>query len=74
MINFHELCHVKLFRNIGEILELKKLDFRGFKVQFDAKKANFMGLIAKNGQLRPNLACRTYMRYMLMTYAIEIVP
>ena len=35
------------------VLELRKLGFRGLKGQFDAKKANFRGLIAKIDHLRP---------------------
>ena len=41
------------------ILELRKIGFRGLKGQFDVKKANFRGLIAKIGNLRPILAYRT---------------
>ena len=32
---------------------------RGLKGQFDVKKANFRGLIAKNGYLRPIITSRT---------------
>ena len=35
---------------------LRKLDFRDLKGQFDVKKANFRGLIAEIGYLRPILA------------------
>ena len=37
---------------IAGVLELRKLDFRGLKGQFDVKKANFGELIVKIGYLR----------------------
>ena len=43
---FHGNCNL---RNVGGVLEFRKLDFRGLKGQFDVKKANFRGLIAKIG-------------------------
>ena len=46
---------------VGGILEFRKSDFRGLKGQFDVKKANFRGLVAKIGYLRPILASRTYL-------------
>ena len=59
MAHFHELCHrVFALRYIRGIPEVRKLDFRGFKAQFDFKKANFRGLIAKIGCLRHDLAFR----------------
>ena len=50
MIHFHGLCHENCaLRYVGRISELRKSYFRCFKVQFDVKKANFRGLIAKIG-------------------------
>ena len=50
MANFHGIrlgnCALKY---VGVVLELRKLDFRGFEGQSDVKKANFRGLIAKIG-------------------------
>ena len=46
--------------NTKMVLELKEVDFRGLKGQFDVKKANFRGLIAKIGRYRPVLVTRTY--------------
>ena len=43
---FHGNCDP---RNVGGVLEFRKLDFRGLKGQFDVKKANFRGLIAEIG-------------------------
>ena len=54
MRNFHEVCHGNCaLRYVGNVLEHKKLDFRGLKGQFDVKKANFRGLITKIGYYRP---------------------
>ena len=50
---YHGNCAL---RYAGGVLEVKKLDFRGVKGQFDAKKANFRGPIAKFGYCRPILA------------------
>ena len=44
---FHGNCDL---RNVEGVLEFSKLDFRDLKGQFDVKKANFGGLIAKIGQ------------------------
>ena len=41
---FHENCDL---RNIEGVLEFKKLVFSGLKGQFDVKKANFRGQIAR---------------------------
>ena len=75
MAHFHGFCH----RNcalwyIGEVLELRKLDFRGVKGQFDVKKTNFRGLIAKIGHLRPILASRTHLWPIFVNSAMGIVP
>ena len=75
MTHFYGLCHGKCaLKYVGEILEHRKLDFRGLKGQFDVKKANFRGLIAKIGHLRPILASRTYLWPIFMDYVIENVP
>ena len=55
---FHGNCHL---RNVGGVLEFRKLDFRGLKDQFDVKKANFRGLIAEIGYLRSIMASRTHL-------------
>ena len=75
MINFHEICHGKFdLKYVGGFLEFRKLDFRGFKGQFDVKKANFRGLIAEICHLNPTLASRTHLWYIFMEYAVGIVP
>ena len=60
--------------HIGWILELRNLDFRGLKGQFDVKKANFRGLIAKIAHLRPILATRTQLWPILIDCAMGTVP
>ena len=55
------------------ILELIKLDFRGLREQFDAKKTNVRELIAKIGYLRPILPSRTNLWPIFMDYAIGVV-
>ena len=40
---FHGNCDL---RNVGGVLEFRKLGFRGLKGKFDVKKANFRGLIS----------------------------
>ena len=50
MTHFHELCYRNcVLRYVGAILKLIKLDFRGLKGQFDVKKVNLRGIIAKIG-------------------------
>ena len=57
MAHFHGLCHGNCaLRYIGGVLELRKLDFRGLRVQFNVKKGHFRGLITKIGYLRLILA------------------
>ena len=51
----------------------RKLDFRGLIGQFDVKMANFRGLIAKIGHLRPILTSRTHQLPIFMDYAMGIV-
>ena len=55
---FHGNCDL---RNVGGVLELRKLDFRGLKGRFDVKWANFRGLIAEIGYLRSIMASRTHL-------------
>jgi hypothetical protein len=75
MTHFHGLCHGKCaLRYVGGILRHRKLDFRGLKGQFDVKKANFRGLIAKIGHLRPILASITYIWPICMDYVTGNVP
>ena len=72
---FHEVCHGSCaLRYIKGILVLRKLGFRGFKDQFDVKKANFRGLIAKICHYWAILASRTHLWPIFMEYAIGIVP
>ena len=60
MDHFHEFYPGNCARRyIGGVLELRKIDFCGLKGQFDVKNANFMEVIAKNGDLWPVLAYRT---------------
>ena len=68
---FHGNCDL---RNVGGVLEFRKLDFMGLKGQFDVIKANFRGLIAKICHYRPILASRTYPWPIFMDCAIGIVP
>ena len=60
--------------HVGGVLELRKLDFRGLKGQFDAKKANFRGLIAKIDHYRRILASRTPLWPIFLEYTMRIVP
>ena len=54
MAHFHGVCHRNCsLRYVGGALVLRKLDFRGLKGQYDVKKANFRGLIAKIGYMKP---------------------
>ena len=57
---FHILTLVGLIY-VGRILEFRKLDFRGLKCQFDIKKVDFWGLVAKIGYSRPILTFRTHL-------------
>ena len=75
MTNFHELCNGNFALNyVGWVLELKKLDFRDLKGQFNVKKANFRGLIAKTGHYWAILASRTHLRPNFKEYTMAIVP
>ena len=57
MGHFYGICHENCsLRYVGGILELMKLEIRGLNSQFDVKKANFRGLIAKIGYLWSILA------------------
>ena len=62
MAHFHGIGHGNCALSYVEgVLELRKLDFRGLKGQFDVKKANFRRLIAEIGHLRPILASRIHL-------------
>ena len=61
-------------RYVGGVLEFKKSDFMGLKCQFDVKKANFKGLIAKFSHLKPILASRTPLRSIFTDFIMGIVP
>ena len=74
MDHSHEIYHKNCdLRYIGGVLELRKIDFRGLKGQFDVKNDNFIGLIAKNGYLWPILAYRTYLWLIFMDCAMGII-
>ena len=71
MVHFHVIYHGNYaLKYVGGVLEVRKLDFRDFKGQFDVKKANFRGLIVKIGYYRPILARRTNLRPIFMEYSI----
>ena len=71
MAHFHGIGHVNCALSYVEgVLELKKLDFRGLKGQFDVKMANFRGLIAKIGHYWAILASRNHLWPIFMEYAI----
>ena len=75
MTHFLGICHGNCaLRYAGGVLEVKKLHFRGLKGQFDAKKANFGGPIAKFRHCRPILAFRTHLWPIFMEYAMGSVP
>ena len=62
MAHFNEICHGNwALKYVGAILELRKLHFRGLKGQFDVKKANFRGLMAKIGYYWHIMATRTHL-------------
>ena len=62
MAHFYGLSHGNCaLKYVGGILELRKLDFRGLKGQFDVKKVNFKGLIAKISYYRPILTATTHL-------------
>ena len=75
MAHFHEVGHGNcVLRYVGGALEPRKLDFRGIKGQFNVKMANFRGLIAKIGRVRPILTSRPHQRPIFMDYGMGIVP
>ena len=75
MAHFHGICHKNcVLRYVEGFLEFRRLYFRGLKGQFDVKKANFRGLIAKIGYLKPNLFFTTHLWYIFMNYTVGIVP
>ena len=70
MAHFHGICHENCAPKYVEgILELRKLDFRGLKGHFNAKEANFRGLIAKIGHYWPILTTGTYVWHNFMDFA-----
>ena len=75
MTHFHGIFYGNCaLRYVGEVLKVKKLDFRGLKGQFDVKMVNFRGSIAKIGHLRPILASRTPLCPIFWEYVMRIVP
>ena len=74
MIHFHGICHEEFdLRYVGGLLKFRKLDFGSLRGQFDVKKANFRGLIAKIGHYSPILASKTNFRPIFMDYTMGIV-
>ena len=74
MAYFLGICHRNCDRRyVGEVLEFRKLDFRGLIGQFDVKMANFRGLIAEIDHLRPILTSRIHQWPIFMEYAMRIV-
>ena len=63
---FHGNCAL---RYVGGVLVLRKLDFIDLIVKFGVKKANFRGLIAKNGHYWPILSTETHLWPNFMDYA-----
>ena len=49
MTKSNELCFNFFLGYVGGVLELRKLNYSDIKGQFDVKKANFRGQIAKIG-------------------------
>ena len=75
MAYFQGICHwICSLRYVGWVREFRKLDFRGLEGHYDVKKANFRGLIAKIGYLRPILTSRTHIWPLFMDYVMGIVP
>ena len=73
MTNFHEVCHGNCaLRYVGGVLDLRKLGFSGLKVQFDVKKTNVRGLMAKISHYWPILATRTHLWPIFMEYSMEL--
>ena len=74
MARFRELCHRNCaLRYFGGIREVRNLNFRSLKGQFDVKKANFRGLTARIEYSRPILTSRTHLWPIFMDYAIRTV-
>ena len=74
MAHFHGICHKNcILRYVEAFLDFSKLYFRDLKGQFDVKKTDFRGLIAKIGYLRPNLASRSHIWPIYMEYVMGIV-
>ena len=62
MTLFDGICHGNCaLTYVGGILKLRKLHFKGLRGQFNVKKANFRGLIAKIGHYWHILATRTHL-------------
>ena len=75
MVHFHRMCHDNCaLKYVQGILELRKVYFKGLKGQFDVKKANFGGLIAKFGHYRPILTTCTHLRAIFIDYVMGRVP
>ena len=75
MAHFQGLCHGSCALGyVGGIFNLRKLEFRGLKGQFDVKITNFRGLIPKIGYFRPILTSRTQLWPIFRDYAMGVVP
>ena len=65
MTHAHVLCNGNCALSyVRGVLELRKLNFRDLKGQFNVKKASFRGLIVKIGYLNPILASTTHIWIM----------
>ena len=61
MAHFHVVCHRNYaLKYVGGVLEVRKLDFRGLKCQFDVKRPNLGAQKAKISDLGPILDSRTH--------------
>ena len=70
MAHLYGICHRNCaLKYDGGILELRKLDFMGLKVQFDVKKANYKGLIPiYSYSYKPILTSRTQQGLFLIEF------
>ena len=72
MTHFHGLGHGNCVPRYAEgVPEIRKLDFRGFKGQFNVKKDNFKGLMAKIGHYRLILSSITHLLSIFMEYVMK---
>ena len=75
MTHFHGISHENyVLKYVGGTLELRKLDFKGLKGQFNVKNAHFRGLKTKIGHYRPIVATKTHPWPIFMEYSMGIMP